>query len=227
MKKPIYIIGDIHGKFANLKERIKQLDIHDCYLICVGDLGIGFQYDESRERYICELFNGFLEARDIEFMSIRGNHDDPKFFNDEFSNISLSHFKLLPDYYCTDINDQRFLFVGGAISIDRKIRIEGKSYWKNERFDLKDDLIQKCDVLITHSAPSWLGPFDKAGIINWCEKDEFLWRDCLNERDDHNILFSVAKPLYSYAGHFHQSVSLRYNGCSARILDELEIIEHR
>jgi hypothetical protein len=226
MSKPIYIVGDVHGELSQLREIIKKRDIENCYLICVGDLGIGFQYNEEGERYLCELFNKFLSSRNVEFMSIRGNHDNPKFFNGD-SPITLSNFKLLPDYHRATLNDEEFLFIGGAVSIDRKIRIEGQSYWKDEIFELKKEFIHKCDVLITHSAPTWLGPLDKKGILSWCEKDEFLWRDCLKEREDHDILFELAKPKKSYAGHFHQYSSVEHNGCWGRILDELEIIEHR
>jgi hypothetical protein len=133
---------------------------------------------------------------------------------------------LLPDYHTQIINGEKFLFVGGAISIDRKIRQEGFSYWENEPFVLDESKIEECDVLITHSAPTWLGPFDKKVILSWCEKDEFLWRDCLKEREDHDILFELAKPKKSYAGHFHKRFSVDINGCRAKILAELEIIPH-
>jgi predicted phosphodiesterase len=224
--KNIYIIGDIHGKFSNLKKLIDKTDLRDCHLICVGDLGLGFQYDEQGERYMCELFNNFLAERDIEFKSIRGNHDDPKYFTGD-SRISLSHFKMLPDYHFETLNGEKFLFVGGAISIDRRLRIEGRSYWKDETFELKDDKIVECDVLITHSTPTWLGPFDKQGILSWCDKDEYLWRDCLKEREDITLLYRAANPKKSYSGHFHQHFITEQDGCIARILDELEIVEHR
>lgn len=41
--KPVLFIGDIHGAFNRLKDLIHKQGIENCYLICVGDLGIGFK----------------------------------------------------------------------------------------------------------------------------------------------------------------------------------------
>jgi UDP-2,3-diacylglucosamine pyrophosphatase LpxH len=220
--KPIYIIGDNHGKYDVMFRFIEAYEIKDCILIHVGDGGEGFvPYDKQMRQF--NHYNDQFKSKEIEYLSIRGNHSDPAYFD---GSVNLSHFKLLPDYHTQIINGEKFLFVGGAISIDRKIRKEGFSYWENEPFVLDKSKIEECDVLITHSAPTWLGPFDKKGILSWCEKDEFLWRDCLKEREDHDILFELAKPKKSYAGHFHQRFSVDINGCRAKILAELEIIPH-
>jgi hypothetical protein len=106
-------------------------------------------------------------------------------------------------------------------------RKEGQSYWRDELFVLKPELIEKCDVLITHSAPSWIGPFDKESLSSWCEKDLTLWDLCYKERIEHSELIKLCKPSKSYHGHFHSSHWVDFAECYATILAIEEIKEHR
>lgn len=219
--KPTLIVGDIHGEWEALFRKIDHLDLRDATLLCVGDVGIGFVERSKQERQHIHI-NNFFKSRDIEFLSIKGNHDDPAYFD---GSINLSHFKLLPDYTTLTLNDKKFLFVGGAISIDRTIRKEGISYWKDEAFKLDRSKIQQCDVLITHSIPTGLGEFSKNGIVYWCEKDLNLWDDCMKEREDIAILYDLAKPKQAFSGHFHVSLAQERNKCMCKIIDILEIVE--
>jgi len=224
--KQILIVGDIHGKFRPLLSDIVRKGIENCYLICVGDLGIGSHYSRKGEIEACKDLNAFMQDRNIHFMSIHGNHDDPSYFK-KGSSASFSNFELLEDYTVRELNGEKFLFVGGAVSIDRLYRREGSSYWRDETFVLDESKIQECDVLITHSAPSWVGPFDKQGISSWCKKDTTLWDECLTERKDHDTLLKLSKPKRSYHGHFHLYSQVEHDGTVATIIDELQIIEHR
>jgi hypothetical protein len=223
MNKLVYILGDSHGKYDQLFSNLDDFNIQDCIIIHVGDGGEGF-LEKNKQLRQFDLLNDRFKKRNIEYMSIRGNHSDPKYFD---GSIKLSNFRLLPDYHVEFINDEKFLFVGGAVSIDRKIRKPNFSYWEDELFVLKPEFAVPCDVLITHSAPIWIGPVDKDGILGWCERDQYLWRDCIKEREDHTELYKLTKPKKSYMGHFHQPFSVDFCGCRARILAELEIIEHR
>jgi hypothetical protein len=223
MNKPTFIVGDIHGKWDALLLKIKAGDIRDFVLIGVGDLGVGFKLEKQQARQF-EYVNTFFKSRNIDFIGIRGNHDDPAYFD---GSVDLSNFKLLPDYSYMTLNDKRFGFVGGAISIDRRMRAEGISYWKAESFVLDLSKIERCDVLITHSAPSWNGPCDKEGIAHWCARDATLWDECTQERKEHDILLKLCGATRHYCGHFHISSTVDVDGCISSILDELEIKEIR
>lgn len=223
MDLPVYILGDTHGMWSVLRHKIEQHDIKSCTIISVGDNGIGFQHRDKCNAAFNAL-NEFFKSRDIEFMSIRGNHDDPSYF---LGGVKLSNFELLPDYTTREINGEKYLFVGGAISIDRRVRVPHHSYWYDETFVLAPELVQKCDILITHSGPTWIGDFTKAGIQGWCDKDETLWSECLKERQDHDILYSIANPSMGYCGHFHTHTVGKNGDTVATIVAELEIIEHR
>lgn len=226
MTKPIYIIGDIHGAFDRLKNLVSQKDIKDSILICVGDFGIGFKRKYQENVDDCKKLNDFFCARNVTFMTIRGNHDNPMFFNSVRA-VCLSHVKLLPDYYSETLNGEKFLFVGGAISVDRAYRHSNISYWADEAFVLDKSRAASCDVLITHSAPSWIGPYDKSGISHWIENDTTLWEQCTQERLAHNELIRLCKPSKSYHGHFHCSSWVDEAECFSTILDIEEIKEHR
>jgi len=222
-QQKVLILGDVHGEWEKLFSLINRYDIKDCYLICVGDLGIGFANSHSKEIRTLEIANTFFTVRNINFLSIRGNHDNPAFFKKEIK--SFSNIRLIPDYHTEIINDEKFLFVGGAVSIDRTHRKEGISYWSDEGFVLKPELVEKCDVLITHSVPSWNGPNNKSGIESWCSKDPTLWEECMAERFGHDKLIELCKPKRHYAGHMHISSTVAMNGCISKILNELEIIQ--
>lgn len=224
IKDSVLMIGDIHGAFNRLKDLIWKKQIENCCLICVGDLGIGFNPSSEGEINKIKELNDFFSKRSIEFLSIAGNHDDPSYFN---GSIDLSHFKLLPDYTRIKINGEEFLFVGGAISIDRLWRVPNLSYWHDEPFVLKPDLAGKCDVLVTHSAPYWNGPFDKQGLAIWCEKDSGLWDECHKERMEHDELIKLCQPQKHYCGHFHSSNWTDFRECLSTILSIEEIKEHR
>jgi predicted phosphodiesterase len=223
MSKPIYIVGDIHGKWDQLFLKIKASEIRNFTLVGVGDLGIGF-LDADKQARQFDYINSFFGGKGIDFIGIRGNHDDRSYYD---RSIDYSNFKLLPDYTSLTLNGKEFLFVGGAVSIDRKIRKEGVSYWTDEKFILDHSKIKRCDVLVTHSAPTWSGPFDKSGISGWCNRDETLWDECLQERKDHDVLIKLCGASRHYCGHFHTSSSVDFDGCISTILDELEVKEIR
>lgn len=241
-QSPIILVGDIHGKFQTLKDKIEAINISDCVIIAVGDIGIGFGNKQQTETLI-EALDVWFQNRNILFLGIAGNHDHRSGYFD--GSINLSNFKLLQDYTYATIQGKRWGFVGGAISIDRCDRVKNVSYWEDEAFILREDLIQPCDVLVTHSVPWWLGPYDKQGIKYWLDKekstnkynhnkpfypdfyDKDLWEECKKERQDISELIRLSKCKQSYAGHMHLFAQVEQGGCLARIIDILEFVEYR
>ena len=220
---PTYICGDLHSEWDALFRKLNYLKIENCYLIHVGDGGVGF-LPEAKQMRQFEHHNDRFKKRNIKYLGIRGNHDDPAYFQGQ---VKLSHFELVPDYTYREFNGEKFLFVGGAVSIDRQVRVPRMSWWEDEVFVLKPELVKKVDVLITHGPPSWNGPNEKSGIAGWCEKDLTLWEECLKERQDIDKLIELCQPIKHYCGHHHLSSFVSVNGCDSKILDILEIVEHR
>lgn len=217
------LVGDSHGEWSALLHKLDRLEIKNCVLLHVGDIGVGFSHKDLDHKMF-DLLNDEFGKRGISFFGVRGNHDDPSYFNGQ---IHKSQFTLLPDYSHFNINGEKFLFVGGAISIDRRIRIPTVSWWEDEEFILKPELCEECDVLITHAAPDWIGPNDKAGIAEWCKNDPSLWGECVAERQGMNKLIRLTRPKSHFCGHLHCRDIKVVDGCVSRILDILEIYEYR
>jgi hypothetical protein len=221
--KQIIFVGDTHGEWNKLFNRLYQYQISDAYLIHVGDIGIGFS-QETKEQKLFSMINDELAEKNIKFLGIRGNHDDPKYFD---GRVCLSHFELVPDYTAKTINREKFLFVGGAVSIDRIKRVPNMSWWHDEKIVFDPERIKSCDVLVTHSAPSWNGPFDKSNISSWCENDTSLWEECVEERQLINQIIEICKPAHHFCGHFHCSAQAINGYCISRILDSHDFYEYK
>ena len=222
MSKPIYIVGDFHGEWSKLFDAIKHNNIENCTLICVGDVGMGFVSKEKTSR-ILHAQNIRFKKRSIDFISVRGNHDDPAYFD---GSVKLSNIELLADYTQREYNGEKFLFIGGAISVDRMLRLDCISWWAGEEFIFDQSKISNCDTLITHSAPLWIGPTGKNGIEFYCKQDPTLYKELVSERKKLGDLIDAVQPTKHYCGHFHISAHASYNGCSSTILDIYEIKQH-
>ena len=219
----IYILGDTHGHWLRFFQDVERLDIRDALVIHVGDVGVGFSSQEGEYTKLHNL-NKKLAERNINMIAIRGNHDEPQYFSD---NTTFSHLELLRDYTTREINGEKFLFVGGAISVDRYYRSSGIDYWPEEAFVLDEEKAQKCDVLITHTAPSWIGPSHHNGFcVQFFGNDPKLKEELGEEREKMNRLFELTRPNHLFCGHFHTSECKYNSGCWGRILDINELIRY-
>lgn len=222
--KPILFLGDHHGLWSQLLDIIETKKISNCYLISVGDSGIGFTNKENQQRNNIWLNEEFKE-RNITFMSIRGNHDDPAYFRGP-DRVSLSNFELIEDYTVMEYNGKKIQFIGGATSIDRTSRREGISYWEEEVINFNKDKCKEVDILITHTAPTWCFPqqFNEM-VYGWAREDAYLLEDLTEERAIMDEICKLCKPGLHLYGHFHSSWTERVNGCMHKLLNINEIWE--
>jgi DNA repair exonuclease SbcCD nuclease subunit len=237
--------GDWHGDWKNVIREIKRLDLRDCTVFQVGDFGMGFTTMKKDLRAL-QFLNITLKARNIMLYAIRGNHDNPIYFD---GSISKSNIKLLSDYTVIRVDEKNILCVGGAISIDRKAnpeqtdlygkqwpgRKEGTNYWPNEEFVFIPDKIKELnniDIVITHSSPDFCEPRIKTGLSGWAKYDLGLIEACAKERNDHSKMFDMLKangcPLeYWLYGHFHYSKREYFDNVQFVLLDIIQFYELR
>ena len=220
--KPIFYVGDHHGDWSQLFWFVDRLKIENCYLISVGDSGIGFKRKKEQISNI-KLVNKEFKKLNIVFMSIRGNHDDPSYYNGS-DKIKLSNFETIEDYTVMEHNGKLIQFIGGATSIDRSMRKEGVSYWSGEGLNFSGDKLQKVDTLITHTAPTWCFPqrFNQM-VYDWAKDDGYLLEELTLEREVMGEIFKVCRPSLHLYGHFHDSWNEEISGCKHRLLNINEI----
>lgn len=224
----ILALGDTHD-LSIISRILDRHDLKDCVLIHVGDAGEGFGKNpvERDSPILFNLVNQNLELRNVKLLIIRGNHSNPSYFDpNHFFNKNLSNVEFVQDYSYKTINNKKFLFAGGAVSIDRQLRVDGVDYWKNEIFVLPDNLesLDHCDVLITHSCPTEAPPYGFDNIKGWFKNDLTLKEELIKERQDISKLVKQVQPSQVYYGHFHTVISERIDGIYYRGLDINEVI---
>lgn len=230
--RPIILLGDIHGRFDVILSKLNTGLLDDTILIQIGDFGLGFR--PHFEKSELERIDKRLKEQNCELFVIRGNHDEPKWFtnpviNSEF-NQKHKNITLLPDYYTKDINGVRFLFVGGAVSIDRYYRTLNESYWTGEVVQEPKFNISKHDILISHTVPHYLNAGTKSGgayIESISNIDLTLKDDIKREGEimDHVIKASEVREVYS--GHYHNDEKKEIDGLKYRCINIDEFYELR
>ena len=166
----IYITGDTHipidiSKLNTTNFPQQKLLDKDDYVIICGDFG--GVWDNSKE----ELFwRKWLLEKNFTTIFCDGNHENFDLLNKfpveewnggkvHFINDSVIH--LMRGQVFT-IDNLKFFTMGGATSIDKHKRIEGKSWWKEEipnkkEYDEAMDNLDKydwcVDYVITHDVP--------------------------------------------------------------------------
>lgn len=217
----IYVMGDSHGNWRKLVKFIQ--DNKDFVLIHVGDFGI---FNELETHIVADKLEEILSENNGRLLIIRGNHDLPSTWRIN-SALNREHVTFVPDYSQYIINGKKFLFVGGATSIDRTVRSEGFDYWKGEVFYFDENKIEECDILITHSSGKDEFPIRGLERIEWyLNKDPDLRKELPAERELIQKLYDIAKPkIAHYFGHFHESNIQYVDGVRQRCLNIDEIID--
>lgn len=212
--KYLLFCGDIHGDIDVIPNFLKKNGLKECAVFQVGDFGIGFENEHNEYRRMVHL-NKRMSIYNSDLFVIRGNHDNPKYFDGGFN---MSNLFLLKDYSIVNINGVNILGIGGAISVDRTKRKgyydtkKNHDYWVDEPLSLHEDKLKTLsgvDIVITHSAPNFCHPFIKNGVQNWIQNDDKLEDDVNKERTDltliYNTLIENNDIKYWYYGHFHNN----------------------
>ena len=115
--KQVVVCGDVHGKFDELVYRITTMHgMTDTVVIVAGDCGFGFHrrgyYDQVLQRVLPKL-----EKARCWVVFVRGNHDNPAYFDGE--EISHKRWCCVGDYSVVVTAVGNILCVGGATSVDR------------------------------------------------------------------------------------------------------------
>lgn len=127
---------------------------------------------------------------------IRGNHDDPAWFKQQSTYI--------PDGHLETVTDKNVMYIGGALSIDRGFRVEGKSWWPTEEcsyeqfFEFHDKFLKiKPDVMVTHDCPEFVMD------ILLAHRRRAKYDDSSRTRNSFQFMWQSHKPKLWVFGHHH------------------------
>lgn len=213
------IVGDIHGKFNeysfyNLgvgRTRHMGDPVPPENSVQVGDFGIGF-YSPYWHESVRDWMNKYPGHR-----FIRGNHDDP------------AMCKTMPGYIADGTIENDVMYVGGAWSIDREWRTEGKDWWPDEELSI-DELNKIFDlyvkhrprVMITHDCPThvsyemFISKGD--GLVNTPHIQT-------RTAQAFQAMFEEYQPEEWYFGHWHYTRQMKLYGTKFQCLGELDYVD--
>ena len=241
--KCVVVCGDIHGDFHTLTYRLCiQYQMTDTLLIVAGDCGFGF----DKPGYYEQVYNkdvGRLRKANNWVVFVRGNHDNPAYFNEE--RIACKRWRTVPDYSVISACGHNILCVGGAISIDRERRKKEQArravaqagyYWPDEAPTFCQQAIDSVklpiDTIVTHTAPSFCEKQDHAFLREWSDMDPTLLEDVAKERETMDLIYGYIRrkniPIQNWIyGHFHESWTSFIEGVRFKMLDIMEFYEIR
>jgi calcineurin-like phosphoesterase family protein len=201
------IIGDIHGKLWEYKDII---DANPSGIsIQVGDFGMGFKIEYD----VIQKLKG-------ENYFIRGNHDNPEKCWEYINDANLVY---IPDGTEITIDGKDILFIGGALSIDWKQRVEGVSWWRNEELSISElyDIIDKVslrnkpyDIIISHDCPESACRYIESSYVN-CPEWNSRTRHALQE------VLEINRPKCWIHGHWHIAKKFKIDNTQFLSLPEL------
>jgi predicted phosphodiesterase len=242
----ILFIGDTHGENKNIPHHVER---QTCIaqqekkaLIHVGDFGVGFRSYETEMDLLDTLNTKLIEHNTIMYV-VRGNHDNPEWFNGEFV---FSNIVFLKDHTVLEFQrmgkDKRTKIYcnGGSISIDRSNRTDGVSYWKGEGFKelTPEQLLEiptDLDCIVTHNRPLGLHPtVYNSSVLRWCMRDDQLDHDLKEEQLSLKKMFDSIRErnnsrnnIVHYFGHYHWSHKERIGDIAHITLGMHEVAEFR
>lgn len=209
-------LGDIHCNLHCIHAFIRKYDIKDTIFLQVGDFCIN-----PSTKNLLKLQKALKATGNCLYIN-RGNHDNyfnhyPEDSTDEGKHsfklnlIDPNIIKFTKDYDIYNFNGYNFLFIGGAISIDRKSRDLNQDYWSNEHVkqyecldNILKDKINLIDVIISHTSPSYYAPYGFSGMCYKCFKDDpTLERELIREREYLSNVSDLLNPYLIVNGHFH------------------------
>lgn len=196
-------IGDIHGEWEYYLNLVKN--ITHTPTIQVGDFGIGFPgYPDPP-----------VAAENHWF--IRGNHDNPE--------VCRKHPRCLGDYGYR--KDWDLFYVAGAESIDKNMRVEGVSWWRDEELDyttLNGKVLSlyeetKPRIVVTHTCPIGLRGQVLPVWVNDGGHGPSVTERALQ------AMFEIHQPDLWMFGHWHRHMDFPLFGTRFICLNTYQLIE--
>jgi len=217
---PTDILGDNHGEVRAINYWISHSDIPN--LISVGDFCV------TGNKLV--LLGDRLNKAGKRLYVARGNHENPSEFDNRIYGGEHGGLHLLKDGSIAEWGDEKILFNGGGLSIDRSSRIPNLDYWEDEPFGFIE-VDEQIDHLVTHISLTEIHnqQINNGFVLGWAGRDADLVTDLYREQQelqnwlDYLIDHKGNKIKSWHYGHYHRSIESNYKGISCRCLAINEI----
>jgi len=212
MENRWFVTGDCHGSLMKILQFIWRFDLgSESNIVVCGDMGIYWNKDQKDAQ--ASILNYERYCNGVNLYWIDGNHE----------NFDIIDTFEKPMHKCSehityisrgtdmivDINGKpaHMLFLGGADSIDKAWRVEGKSWWPQEQITEKniENIVGEYDYVFTHCCPY--------SIFN--SHRGFLCQHGGEMRDITHVSEQMLEKLKNkitfkhwYFGHYHMNINL-------------------
>lgn len=193
------VIGDVHGNHADYLDILDKSD----FTVQVGDFGLCWDV----------LSKNSVDPSHHKI--IGGNHDNYT------TASSFPHY--MGDYGVAQHGGIEFFYIRGERSVDAHLRIEGKTWWREEELDIPAGYNAitayeeaRPEIVISHGCPASIVPFFMTNNMKVTPSRTSQLLDAM---------LQIHKPKLWIFGHHHNSQTLKEGTCTFRCLDELETMD--
>lgn len=216
----INFIGDVHGHTERYQKMLRR-QLRDQRTFQLGDMGVGFPtaVKGNAPSEAGGLHPDIFAAGNHKW--IRGNHDNPAVAR------NLTERGYAGDYgYDPSIE---MFWMGGAMSIDKAYRVEGRSWWADEELSYPE-LVKaielyvqtKPKIVATHDCPSRISEYMLTVVLPSFRPEKLA---CVGSRTAAALqqMLDEHRPQEWVFGHYHASKSFVHQGTKFTCVNELDV----
>lgn len=204
----LYITGDIERDLKTLAWKLVEKEkIRDADVIVLGNLAGGIKKDAGIENLYYRVRKR-LEKNNITLWALRGDKDNPRFFEEEFE---LPRLKFLKDHRKIEVGDYVVYPIGGRVKESDKTGVE--------KIDIPK-LPIKVDIILSAQSPLSMKPH----LERPPEMTYELWKNILDERTYLSQALQEIRSGYWFCGDSQEPYRSEFGETIYRSLDKLEII---
>lgn len=206
--KPYLFVGDTHNDLDFIENAARLAQKHGAEVVQCGDWGFLWPGNNQLQELSDMLVGIGITCRFVD-----GNHDDhPTLRKLRGRQRRVGATQIAPHVIYQprgsvyeDDDGTRFLFLGGAPSIDRGLRTPGKSWWSEEtitepEFSFARSAKGPIHVLVTHDAPDYPPGFSAKGTPDYR-------REQVRSMARVDALIRHHRPKLAVHGHWHSRYS--------------------
>lgn len=205
----VALAGDWHGNTEWAVGVIEEaVSVGVKRILHLGDFGIwpgigGTEY--------LDTVNDTLNRARVALWFVDGNHDDHRALarlprNPNGYRDVRNRIKYLPRGYRWEWHRRTWLALGGAVSLDRAVRTEGRDWWPEEEITewQAEQIVSegRADVMLTHECPSRVVHSFPVPPTWWDQRD-LARSDAHRERLQRVV--NEVKPSWLFHGHLHRA----------------------